>query len=146
MEPNWTGSHIDEFDLENVDGGRESPAVVVDDVRVKHRGRGHVVREHVHQQVHVAELGRQGAPHHVVGARHALLLVGLVRSVVPGRRGGGRGNGRGERGEGRAREKKARERGWDIGVVVCNEQRERVGERGHKSPHGLEKAKCFVFL
>lgn len=74
VETNSDSSHVDEFDLEDVHGRCEPLSVVVHDVRPKHRGRGHVVGEHVHQQVHVAELGRQRAPHHVVGARHALLL------------------------------------------------------------------------
>ena len=65
-------THMDIFDLEISDGRRKALAVIVHDVRVQYRRRGHVVGQHVHQQIHVAVLGGQGAPHDIVGACHAL--------------------------------------------------------------------------
>lgn len=49
-------THSNVLDLELRDGRRESPTTTVDVHGVQYGGSSHVVREHIHQEVDVAEL------------------------------------------------------------------------------------------
>lgn len=65
-------THLKDLNFEVVDRRRVPLAARVYGLRREHRRGAHVIREHLHQKIHVAELGRQGRAHHVVRARHDL--------------------------------------------------------------------------
>lgn len=65
-------THLEDLNFEVVDRWSVALTASVDRLSGEDRRSAHVVREHLHQEVNVAELGREGGPHDVVRASHYL--------------------------------------------------------------------------
>lgn len=70
----FTASYLQDLNLEVVDRRRVTFATGVDRFSRQYRRCTHVVREHLYQEVHVAELGGQSRSDDIVGARHDLVV------------------------------------------------------------------------